>query len=76
MCATVSLSRAGVGSNESSIFAGDWPRLMIGMRTEVRIEVLKERLADTLEYGFLAFLRADIAAEHEVAFTVLGGITP
>ena len=66
----------GAGTNESSIFAGDWSRLLIGMRTDLRIEILKERYADTHQYGFVAFLRADVAAEHEAAFTVLEAITP
>lgn len=66
----------GAGEDESQIIAGDWRRLMVGMRQDLRIEVLRERYADQLQYAFLAFMRADIAAEHEAAFTVLDGITP
>ncbi|MEF2557599.1 phage major capsid protein [Aurantimonas sp. C2-5-R2] len=65
----------GVGTNESSIIAGDWSRLMVGIRSELRIEVLKERFADVNQYAFVAHLRADVAAEQEAAFTVLDGIT-
>lgn len=66
----------GAGDNESSIIAGDWSRLLIGMRTDIRVEVLRETFANNHQYGFVAHLRADIAAEHEGAFTVLEGITP
>lgn len=66
----------GVGTNESSIIAGDFGRLMVGFRNELRIEVLKERFADNHQFGFIAHLRADVAAEHDAAFTVLDGITP
>jgi HK97 family phage major capsid protein len=69
-------TNGGVGTNESQIFAGDWSRLMIGVRSQLQIEVLRERYADVHQYGFVAHLRADVAAEHEAAFTVLGGITP
>lgn len=65
----------GVGTNESKIFAGDWSKLMIGIRHQIRIEILKERFADNNQYGFVAVMRADVAAEHEAAFTVLDGVT-
>lgn len=66
----------GAGSDESQIIAGDWSRLLIGMRSEIRVEVLRETFAANHQYAFVAHLRADIAAEHEAAFTVLDAITP
>ena len=69
-------TNGGVGTNQSKIFAGDWSKLMIGVRHQIRIEVLKERYADFNQYAFVAVLRADVAAEHEAAFTVLSGVTP
>jgi HK97 family phage major capsid protein len=66
----------GVGTNESTIIAGDFSRLMIGMRSQIRIEILKERYADTGQFGFIAFMRADVAAEYENAFCTITGITP
>lgn len=66
----------GVGTNESSILAGDWSKLMIGMRSNIRIEILKELYAANHQYAFVAHLRADVAAENEAAFTVMDGITP
>lgn len=61
----------GAGTNESVIFAGDWSKLLIGVRSALRVEILRERYADNLQYGFLAHLRVDVAAEHEAAFTVM-----
>ncbi len=66
----------GVGTNESVIVAGEFSRLLIGVRSEIRIEVLRERFADTLQYGFLAHLRADIAVEQPGAFSKITGILP
>lgn len=64
----------GVGENESTIYAGDFRQLLIGVRSEVRVEVLRERYADTLEYGFLCHMRADVAAVHPEAFIRITGI--
>jgi HK97 family phage major capsid protein len=61
--------------DDTQIVAGWFPYLMIGMRSELRIEVLKERYADNMQYGFLAHLRMDVAAEHEDAFVKITGIT-
>ena len=65
----------GAGTNESFILAGDWSRLMVGIRNNIRIEILRERYADTHQYAFVAHLRADVAAEHEAAFTKIAAVT-
>lgn len=65
----------GTADDESVILAGDWARLMIGIRSTIRIEILRERYADVHQYAFVAHLRADFAAEHEAAFTKLSGVT-
>jgi HK97 family phage major capsid protein len=59
----------------STIIAGHWPFLLVGIRSQIRIEVLRERYADEMAYGFLAAMRADVAAEHENAFVKITGIT-
>lgn len=64
----------GTGGNESTIIMGNFTRLMIGMRSDIRIEVLKERYADNLQYGLIAHMRMDVAAEHEAAFHTITGI--
>jgi HK97 family phage major capsid protein len=66
----------GVGANESSIIGGYFPHLLIGMRSELRIEILRERYADNMQYGFLAHLRADVQLEHPESFTKITGIAP
>lgn len=60
----------------SSVITGDFKQLFIGARTALRIEVLKERFADNLQYAFLAHLRMDVALAHSKAFAVLKGIKP
>ena len=65
----------GAGT-ESSIITGKFDNLMIGLRHGVTIQILKERFQDTGQYGFIAFMRADIAATHENAFCKITGITP
>ena len=66
----------GTASNASRIIAGDFGRLWIGLRSEVRIEVLRETYADNHQYGFVAHLRADIAAEHPESFCQIVGVIP
>lgn len=64
----------GAGSDESTIFLGNFAHLMIGIRSEIRVEILKERYADQLQYGLIAHMRADIAAQHEAAFHTITGV--
>jgi len=66
----------GTASNASSIILGDFSQLMIGIRTSLRVEVLRETFAENLQYGFLAHLRADIQLAHPGSFAVIKGITP
>ncbi|MDH6265359.1 HK97 family phage major capsid protein [Rhizobium sp. SG_E_25_P2] len=66
----------GTATNESFVIAGDWAKLIVGIRSSLRVEVLRERFADNHQYAFVAHLRADIAAEHEKAFTLLTGTQP
>ena len=60
----------------SEIILGDFSNLYIGIRTALRVEVLRETFAGNFQYGFLAFLRADVAAVHEEAFCRITGIIP
>lgn len=66
----------GTAANASSIILGDWSQLLIGVRSEMRIEILRELYAGTHEYGFVCHLRADVAVAHPAAFCKLVGITP
>lgn len=64
----------GAGDNESKIIVGDFRKLLIGMRQEIRIEILKERYADNHQVAFVAHIRADIAVQHAAAFHVITGV--
>lgn len=66
----------GSASNASSIIFGDFSQLVLGLRQELRIEVLRERFAENMQYGFLAHLRMDVAVAHPESFCKLIGIIP
>lgn len=60
----------------NSMFVGDFTQLMIAFRTQLRVEILKERYAENLQYGFLGYLRADLNVTHPEAFVRVLGILP
>jgi HK97 family phage major capsid protein len=64
----------GTGTNETTIYSGDFSKLMIGLRSDVRVEVLKERYAENMQYGFLIHARYDVVASHPNAFCRITGI--
>ncbi len=66
----------GTANNASSLIMGDFTQLLLGIRQELRVEVLKEAFAGNLQYGFIAHLRADVALAHPAAFCSLVGIIP
>jgi HK97 family phage major capsid protein len=66
----------GGGSNESFSIMGHFPDLVLGMRQELTIEMLRELYAGTHHYGFVAHLRMDTGVFHEESFVRLLGITP
>jgi HK97 family phage major capsid protein len=65
----------GAGSDENQLVAGEFSRLLVGVRSEIRIETLRERFMDSLQFGLIAHARVDFAAARESAFTVLSGVT-
>jgi HK97 family phage major capsid protein len=68
----------GSSTDCSEIYCGKWDELVIGMRPTIglRVKVLEERYADTLQVGLLAWLRADVQLLHPAAFAVSTGIRP
>jgi HK97 family phage major capsid protein len=65
----------GTSTDCSETYTGQWDQLMVGMRTEFNLQFLRERfLADTLEYAFVAYLRADIQLSQPKAFAVDLGV--
>ncbi|MFN4290061.1 MAG: phage major capsid protein [Permianibacter sp.] len=66
----------GTSNDCSTILVGDFRQLYIGVRQGLRIEVLRERYADQMQYGFIAHLRADVAAAQPSNFCKVIGIKP
>jgi len=54
--------------DQFSAIIGDFSKLIIGIRTSLRIEILRELYAENLQYAFLAHLRMDVAVEHPESF--------
>lgn len=66
----------GTAGNASDSFMARWSELLIGVRADLQIDVLKERYADNYQLGFLASMRADIQLARPAAFVVTQGIIP
>lgn len=64
----------GTGTNETTIYAGDFTKLAIGIRSAVTVQVLRERYADTGQYGFVCHMRADVAAIQPKALLRITGV--
>jgi HK97 family phage major capsid protein len=65
----------GTSTDASYIFTGQWDQLMVGIRTDFRLIPLRERfLADNLQIGFLAYMRADVQLAQPAAFVVDTGV--
>lgn len=60
----------------SDLFSGDWSRLIIGLRPQVGVRVVRNGTAsmDTMSTQVVAFVRADIALAHPEAFHVTTGL--
>lgn len=52
----------------NEMILGDFTQLMIGVRSGLRIELLKEAFASSHQYAFIAHLRADVQLAHPAAF--------
>ena len=55
---------------------GNFPAMMLGMRLEPTVEVLRERYADTYQLGFLAAARIGVAWERDADFLKVTNIKP
>ncbi|MDP9416370.1 MAG: phage major capsid protein, partial [Actinomycetota bacterium] len=64
----------GTSTTASDIFTADWRELLIGVRTSFQVQVLRERYADSLTVGLLAYLRVDVLAARPKAFVVTTGV--
>lgn len=72
----------GTATNASCAFVGDFSNLLVGVRTQLRIEVSREASDSTnsawedLQVWVRAYLRADIQLAHPDQFCVIEGIIP
>jgi HK97 family phage major capsid protein len=64
----------GSSSSASDVFTGAWSELLIGVRTQMEITVLRERSADVGAYELLAWARMDVAVARPAAFDVVTGV--
>ena len=65
----------GSGSDESTIFAGNFAGMLIGIRQDIRVEVLKfTKYADNLQYTLVAHMRGDVAVVDPAGFYTLTGV--
>jgi HK97 family phage major capsid protein len=55
---------------------GDWRDLLLGVRKEIQVQVLREAfLGSNLQLAILAYARVDFAAVRPQSFVTLEGIT-
>lgn len=58
-------------SSQSSILMGDFSDLVIGVRLDPQIQILRERYSDSWQTGFLASMRVDATPRRPQSFEVL-----
>lgn len=66
---------AGASTDASTILAGYWPDLVLGIRSRFRIIALNERYMDNNEIGFVGMLRADVQVWNPESFCEIKGVT-
>ncbi len=59
----------------AKIVVGDFTKMLIGIRAQLRIAIARELFAETGQIGFFANLRIDVALSYPKAFAVIGDIT-
>lgn len=64
----------GTGTTCSEAFVGNFENMLLGMRSQLRIEILPQIFAPNLQIGFLAHLRADWAVSRLLSFWKIKGI--
>lgn len=66
----------GTSNDCSEVYTGQWDQLLVGIRTELRIDFLRQRYADNGQVAFLAWFRGDVQLAHPAAFVVDTGVRP
>lgn len=65
----------GSETNQSAIFYGRYSDLVVGVRMDPSVEILRERYAESYRLGFLSFLRAGIEMQRPDSFTILDRVS-
>jgi HK97 family phage major capsid protein len=63
-----------LGNDTSRIITGNFADLLIGVRTEARVLMLKERFADYGQVAFMLWLRYDVKLAHGASFSQTLGV--
>jgi HK97 family phage major capsid protein len=64
------------GGTMTSLYCGDWSRIVIGMHLDMTTAVLKERYMDSKQYGLFSAMRFSIRATHPETFVrSIGALT-
>lgn len=66
----------GTSTDASEVYVGEWSDLLVGIRLGVQLRLLTERFADTGQYAWRVFLRADVQLAHPESFVVITGVKP
>jgi HK97 family phage major capsid protein len=66
----------GTANNASDVFVASWPEVMIGMRTDLQLQVLRERYAESGVIGVLAWMRCDVQLARPDGIVVIEGVKP
>lgn len=61
-------------TSTSRIYMGDYSKLYLGLLENIKLEVIKEAFVGNFQYGFLAYLAADIQPLFEKAFVRIDGV--
>lgn len=64
-------------TNSSTIILGNWPEMMIGIRHDIAVEIVRESLVmPAFQLAVVAHLRADVQLAHAESFCKITGIIP
>lgn len=65
----------GAGGDESTIIAGNFSHVLVGIRSGIQVELFKgPNYISNLQYTMIAHMRADIAVQDPKAFYTLTGV--
>ncbi len=65
----------GIATDESTIIAGNFAHLLVGIRSGIQVELIKgPKYISNLQYTMVAHMRADVAVEDAGAFYTLKGV--